>query len=120
MKYKYIGDILGQHLVSENYYENVWTYHFIDIITGEKKLWFGKIPRIIANKPHIFDIYSSPTLFSGTSFKFIKYTGKPNKFTKKFQVILHKWTLNFKNKSNYFITKDNTIYAEVMNEKIFF
>ncbi len=120
VKYKYIGNILGQHLVSKNYYENVWTYQFIDVITGKKRLWFGEIPKVVNNQSRIFDIYSSPTNFSGISLKSIKYMDtKPKKFIQEFYIILEAWILNFKNPSNYFITKDNTIYAEVINEKIF-
>lgn len=119
IQYKYIGDILGQHVVSENYYEDVWTYKFVDTITGNKQLWFGDVPKVVESQSRIVDIYSSPTLFSGTSFKFIRFTGNENKkFTEEFYIIVYEWILNFKNSSNYFIAKDNAIYAEVINEKI--
>lgn len=123
IRYKYIGNILGQHLISKNYYEDVWTYEFVDIITGtgtgNKQLWFGNIPKVVERQSRIFDIYSSPTLFSGTSFKSIKFTGNKTKnFTQEFHVILYDWILNFKNPSSYFITTKNVIYAEVIDEKI--
>lgn len=120
IRYKYIGDILGQHLISENHYEDVWTYEFVDIVTGNKQpLWFGKIPKVAESQSRIFDVYSSPTLFSGTSFKSITFAdNERKKFTQEFHVILDDWMLNIKNPLNFFVTKDNIIYAEVIDEKL--
>ncbi len=121
INYKYIGQILGQHLVGKNWYEQSWEYDFIDTITGKTTLSFWDEPKVVMSKPVcIFDIGSSATEFSGTYFYSASLIrNNPLQIKENFKIILNEWMLNYKNStSNYFVAKEGTIYAEVISEKV--
>ncbi len=121
INYKYMGQILGQHLVGKNWYEQSWEYDFIDTTTGKQTHSFWGEPKVVMNKPvRIFDVGSSATEFSGTYFYSASLIrNNPLQFKENFKIILFEWMLNYKKpNSNYFVTKDGTIYAEVISEKV--
>ncbi len=121
INYKYIGQILGQHLVGKNWYEQSWEYDFIDTITGEQTHSFWGEPKVVMSEPvRIFDVGSSATEFSGTYFYSASLDrNNPLQIKDDFKIILSEWMLNYKNPtSNYFVAKDGAIYAEVISEKV--